>query len=73
MAWIACLNSMHRRTLEIILTDLVTGTMGWAGIEALLIAAGTQVAEALAAELAAELAGKSLHQWAEDVAERAAG
>ncbi len=42
---IAIMNSKHRRTLEVVYTDPVSGTVAWADIEGLLIAAGAQVIE----------------------------
>ena len=39
------MNSKHRRMLELVFTDSVSGTISWSDIEALLIAAGAQVIE----------------------------
>jgi hypothetical protein len=39
------MNSKHRRTLESVFTDPVSGTINWADIESLLIWAGAQVVE----------------------------
>ena len=39
------MNSRHRKTLEIVFTDPVWGTIAWADVEGLLIAAGAQVVE----------------------------
>ena len=39
------MNSRHRRTLEIVFADPVSGTLAWADVEGLLIAAGAQVIE----------------------------
>jgi uncharacterized protein (DUF342 family) len=39
------MNSRHRRTLESVFRDPVSGTIDWADIEALLVAAGAQVIE----------------------------
>lgn len=39
------MNSRHRKTLEIVFTDPVSGTLAWADVEGLLIAAGAQVIE----------------------------
>ena len=39
------MNSRHRRTLEIVFTDPVSGTLAWADVEGLLIAVGAQVIE----------------------------
>lgn len=39
------MNSKHRKTLETIWTDPVSGTLEWARIEALLVALGCRVIE----------------------------
>ncbi|SHI06675.1 type II toxin-antitoxin system HicA family toxin [Marivita hallyeonensis] len=39
------MNSKHRKTLEAVFTDPVSGTLAWAAIENLLRAAGAQVIE----------------------------
>lgn len=39
------MNSKHRRTLAIIFADPVSGTIEWAAVESLLIAAGCEVIE----------------------------
>ena len=39
------MNSKHRRALEVIFRDPVSGTVPWDDIEALLIAAGAEVIE----------------------------
>ena len=39
------MNSKHRRTLAAVFTDPVSGTIEWAAIEGLLVAAGAQVIE----------------------------
>lgn len=39
------MNSKHRKTLAAVFTDPVSGTIEWAAIEALLIAAGATVVE----------------------------
>ena len=39
------MNSRHRKTLEAVFTDPVSGTLAWADIEGLLIAAGARVIE----------------------------
>ena len=39
------MNSKHRRTLLAVFTDPVPGTLDWADIESLLIAAGARVIE----------------------------
>ncbi len=39
------MNSKQRRTLDLVFTDPVPGTLAWADIESLLIAAGAEVIE----------------------------
>ena len=39
------MNNKHRKTLAIVFTDPVSGTVEWTAIEKLLIAAGTDVIE----------------------------
>ena len=39
------MNSKHRRTLAAVFTDPVSGTLAWADIEALLLAAGARLIE----------------------------
>lgn len=39
------MNSKHRRTLQIVFTDPVSGTVEWASIEALLVAVGCRIIE----------------------------
>ena len=39
------MNNRHRRTLEIVFADPVSGTLPWADVEALLVAAGAQMIE----------------------------
>jgi hypothetical protein len=39
------MNSRHRRTLETVFRDPVSGTIDWEDIEALLVAAGAEVIE----------------------------
>jgi hypothetical protein len=39
------MNNRHRRTLEAVFRDPVSGTIDWADIEALLVAAGAEVIE----------------------------
>jgi hypothetical protein len=39
------MNTRHRRTLEAVFRDPVSGTISWADIEALLISAGCRVVE----------------------------
>ena len=39
------MNNKHRKTLAVVFTDPVSGTVEWAAIEKLLIAAGADVIE----------------------------
>lgn len=39
------MNSKHRKTLEAVFTDPVSGTVAWADVESLLVAAGAEVVE----------------------------
>ena len=39
------MNNRHRRTLDVVFADPVPGTLAWADIEALLVAAGARVVE----------------------------
>jgi hypothetical protein len=39
------MNSKHRKTLEAVFADPVSGTIDWASVEALLIAVGAEVIE----------------------------
>ena len=39
------MNSRHRRTLEAVFRDPVPGTLAWADVEALLLAAGARTIE----------------------------
>ncbi len=39
------MNSKHRKTLEAVFTDPVSGTIVWSDVESLLVAAGAEVVE----------------------------
>ncbi len=39
------MNSKHRKTLEAVFTDPVSGTIAWADVEGLLVAVGAEVVE----------------------------
>ncbi len=39
------MNSKHRKTLAVVFTDPVSGTVEWAAIERLLVAAGARIIE----------------------------
>ena len=39
------MNSKHRKTLEALFADRVSGTIAWADVESLLVAAGAEVIE----------------------------
>jgi len=43
--YLAPMNSKHRKTLAAVLTDPVSGTIEWAAIESLLLAAGARLIE----------------------------
>jgi HicA toxin of bacterial toxin-antitoxin, len=39
------MNNRHRRTLEAVFVDPVSGTLAWADVEGLLVAAGARIIE----------------------------
>ena len=39
------MNSKHSKTLDVVFTDPVSGTIEWSAVERLLVAAGAQVIE----------------------------
>jgi hypothetical protein len=43
--YVAPMNSKHRKTLAAVFTDPVSGTIEWAAVEALLVAAGARLIE----------------------------
>lgn len=43
--YVCRMNSKHRKTLKAVFTDPVSGTIEWAAVEGLLIAAGAEVVE----------------------------
>jgi hypothetical protein len=45
MAYLASVNSKHKKTLKDVFSDPVSGTLSWASIESLLIAAGCEAIE----------------------------
>lgn len=45
LSYIECMNSRHRKTLQRVFADPVSGTLEWVAIERLLIAAGCKVVE----------------------------
>lgn len=45
MAYIASMNSKHKKTLAAIFANPVSGTIEWASLEALLVAVGCKVVE----------------------------
>ena len=45
ISYIASMNSKHRKTLAAVFADPVSGTLDWAAIEALLVAAGCRIIE----------------------------
>ena len=52
------MNRKHRRTLEVVFTDPVSGSAAWADIESLLIAAGAQVIEGRGSRVRLVLGGE---------------
>ena len=45
VTYLAAMNSKHRRTLAAIFADPVSGTLEWAAVESLLLAAGARLIE----------------------------
>lgn len=45
VSYIGKMNSKHRKTLEAVFFDPVSGTIAWADVEGLLVAAGAEVIE----------------------------
>lgn len=45
IAYLATMNSTHRKTLAAVFTDPVSGTIEWAAVESLLLAAGARLIE----------------------------
>jgi hypothetical protein len=45
MAYLASMNSKHRKTLAAVFTDPVSGTIEWAAVESLLLAVGARLLE----------------------------
>lgn len=45
VAYIACMNSKHRKTLALVFKTPATGTIEWVSVENLLIAAGARLIE----------------------------
>lgn len=45
VAYLAAMNSKHRKTLATVFTDPVSGTIEWAAVESLLLAAGARLIE----------------------------
>lgn len=44
-SYLAAMNSKHRKTLATVFTDPVSGTIEWAAVESLLLAAGARLIE----------------------------
>ena len=44
-AYLTAMNSKHRKTLAAVFTDPVSGTIEWAAVESLLLAAGARLIE----------------------------
>ena len=45
MTYLAAMNSKHQKTLAVVFTDPVSGTIEWASVESLLLAAGARLIE----------------------------
>lgn len=45
VSYVAMMNSKHRKTLAAVFTDPVSGTIEWAAVESLLLAAGARLIE----------------------------
>ena len=45
ITYLVAMNSKHRKTLAAVFTDPVSGTIEWAAVESLLLAAGAQLIE----------------------------
>lgn len=45
MTYLASMNSKHRKILAAVFTDPVSGTIDWAAVESLLLAAGARLIE----------------------------
>ena len=45
MAYLVAMNSRHQKTLSVVFTDPVSGTIEWASVESLLLAAGARLIE----------------------------
>lgn len=52
------MNSKHRKTLATVFTDPVSGTLEWAAVEGLLVAAGAQVIEGSGSRVRFEKGGE---------------
>lgn len=52
------MNSRHRKTLTLVFSEPVSGTISWAAIEALLIAAGAQLVEGRGSRIRFEKGGE---------------
>lgn len=52
------MNSKHRKTLALVFTDPVSGTLEWAAIESLLLAAGARLIEGRGSRVRFEKAGE---------------
>ncbi len=52
------MNSKHKKTLKAVFSDPVSGTIAWADIESLLVAAGCQIIEGSGSRVRFELDGQ---------------
>jgi hypothetical protein len=55
--YLAAMNSRHRRTLAAVFADPVSGTLDWAAVESLFLAAGARLIEGRASRVGFEKDG----------------
>ncbi len=58
MSYFASMNSKHRKTLAAVFTNPVSGTIEWAAVESLLLAAGAQLIEGRGSRVRFEKGGE---------------
>ena len=56
--YLAAMNSKHRKTLAAVFTDPVSGTIEWAAVESLLLAAGARLIEGTGSRVRFETDGE---------------
>jgi len=52
------MNNRHRRTLDAVFADPISGTLAWADVEGLLVAAGARIIEGLGSRVRFEKDGE---------------